>query len=243
MEHRREIKMSTHKKRIVVLGGSFNPPTSAHLNLMIQAINELNADFGLFVPSSDNYVRRKMAKQSKDKIVYSELSRYQMLSALDDRWETHPIMINICEYGDDGCGHTYDTLIKIQSQYPEHEIVFILGSDKLTILPKWYKNDALLEQFHFAVIARKQSEQKALMHTIENHKKLKAFKSHFHILNSIGDSAEISSTLARELIVKKDWHTLAKIIPKDVLKLIWRVDIDDIDDFLIKHIKGITKGS
>lgn len=214
--------MSTHQKRIVVLGGSFNPPTFAHLNVMLQAINELNAEFGLFVPSSDNYVRRKMVRQSKNKVVYSELSRYQMLSALNDHLETHPVMINICEYGDDGRGHTYDTLIKIQSQYPDHEIVFILGSDKLTVLSKWYKNDALLEQFHFAVIAREQSE-KALMHTIENHKKLKNFKSHFHILNSIGDSAEISSTLARELIVKKDWHNLAEIMPRSVLTLIWRV--------------------
>lgn len=216
--------MSTHKKRIVVLGGSFNPPTSAHLNLMIEAINELNAEFGLFVPSSDNYVRRKMIRQSKDKIVYSELARYQMLSALDDNWETHPIIIDICEYGDDGRGHTYDTLMKIQSQYPEYEIVFILGSDKLAILPKWHKNDALLEQFHFAVITRGQSEQKALMHTIENDKKLKGFKHHFHLLNSIDSTAEISSTLARELIVKKDWHKLAEIVPKSVLKLIWRVD-------------------
>lgn len=227
--------MSTHKKRIVVLGGSFNPPTSAHLNLMIEAINELNAEFGLFVPSSDNYVQRKMTKQSKDKIVYSELARYQMLSALDDKlfalyirewvsWKTHPIMIDICEYGDDGRGHTYDTLMKIQSQYPEYEIVFILGSDKLAILPKWHKNDALLEQFHFAVITRGQSEQKALMQTIENDKKLKGFKRHFHLLNSIDGTAEISSTLARELIVKKDWHKLAEIMPKSVLKLIWRVN-------------------
>lgn len=217
-------KMSTHQKRIVVLGGSFNPPTFAHLNIMLQAINELNAEFGLFVPSSDNYVRRKMVRQSKNKIIYSELTRYQMLSVLDDKLETHPIMINICEYGDDGRGHTYDTLMKIKSQYPEYEIIFILGGDKLTVLPKWYKNNVLLEQFHFAVIARKQAEQKALMHTIENHTKLKNIKSQFHIFNSFGDNAEISSTLARELIVKKDWRNLAKIIPKGVLKLIWQTD-------------------
>ena len=45
-------------KKIVVLGGSFNPPTIAHEKLMEAAMKAINADLGIFVPSSDKYVTR-----------------------------------------------------------------------------------------------------------------------------------------------------------------------------------------
>ena len=50
--------MNTEKKRIVVMGGSFNPPTSAHLRLMKEAVDTLRADIGFFVPVSDAYLKR-----------------------------------------------------------------------------------------------------------------------------------------------------------------------------------------
>ena len=49
-------------KRIVVMGGSFNPPTLAHYKLMKEAIDALNADIGFFVPVSDAYLKRKMCQ-------------------------------------------------------------------------------------------------------------------------------------------------------------------------------------
>ena len=46
---------------IIVMGGSFNPPTVAHLRLMQAALNQLpessgTENRGIFVPSSDAYV-------------------------------------------------------------------------------------------------------------------------------------------------------------------------------------------
>ena len=61
--------MSDSASRIIVMGGSFNPPTIAHLKLMQSAIAQLSKENplddirGIFVPSSDAYVRRKMSKK------------------------------------------------------------------------------------------------------------------------------------------------------------------------------------
>lgn len=44
-------------KKIVIMGGSFNPPTLAHYMLMKYAINAINAECGYFVPVSDAYLR------------------------------------------------------------------------------------------------------------------------------------------------------------------------------------------
>lgn len=90
-------------KNIVVMGGSFNPPTVAHERLMAAAIHELSADYGIFVPSSDSYVSRKMRRESG--IVFSESERLFMLQTI---CKDHPkFRVSTYEYQDDGKGHTY----------------------------------------------------------------------------------------------------------------------------------------
>ena len=48
--------------RIAVMGGSFNPPTVAHLRLMQAAMNAIDACAGIFVPTGYEYVAEKMRK-------------------------------------------------------------------------------------------------------------------------------------------------------------------------------------
>ena len=43
----------------VVMGGSFNPPTRAHVQLMEYAIETIDACRGIFVPTAHDYVAKK----------------------------------------------------------------------------------------------------------------------------------------------------------------------------------------
>ena len=54
--------MEDKTNRIVILGGSFNPPTVAHRRLLCTAMDGVGAERGIFVPSNDAYVMKKMAK-------------------------------------------------------------------------------------------------------------------------------------------------------------------------------------
>ena len=56
--------MNNRINRIVVMGGSFNPPTVAHQVLMKTAMTAVDANLGYFVPVSDAYLRRKMRHPS-----------------------------------------------------------------------------------------------------------------------------------------------------------------------------------
>ena len=56
------------KQKIIVLGGSFNPPTIAHQVFLLSAIEALGADLGIFVPAPYPYVKKKMAKISENSI-------------------------------------------------------------------------------------------------------------------------------------------------------------------------------
>ena len=73
------IAETTDRPRLVVLTGSFNPPTLAHLDLLKKAMAAVGAERGLFLPANDAYVRRKMANES---IVIRAGARIAMLEAM-----------------------------------------------------------------------------------------------------------------------------------------------------------------
>ena len=52
-------KKRTKKVKLGFFGGSFNPPTIAHYNLIKQALKEYNFDKVYFVPVNDYYKKEK----------------------------------------------------------------------------------------------------------------------------------------------------------------------------------------
>lgn len=125
------------KQRIVVLGGSFNPPTKAHVAILEQTVQALNATKGLFVPSSHAYVHRKANRQHPN-LLYSEQQRLELLDIICHYHPTLRVLTH--EYGDDGRGHTYESLCHIQKRYPNAEIWFILGKAWMAMVnPRLHK--------------------------------------------------------------------------------------------------------
>lgn len=185
-------------ERIVVMGGSFNPPTLAHEKLMTTAISAVNADLGIFVPSSDKYVSRKMSKSKKNNQVYTEYDREHMLNIICDALTN--CKVDTCEFGDDGRGYTYKTLCEIQKKHPDAEIYFICGADKLNIIPKWHSAEDLLTKFKFIVTARKEDNP---YEQIKNNIKLSKYADRFVIVKQPDETGEISSTEARAMINKR----------------------------------------
>lgn len=138
------------KPLALMLGGSFNPPTKAHIAVLEEAMERTGATLGILVPSSDAYVRRKASRQNAH--VFSERERLEMLEAYA---EGKPdITVSQCEYGDTSKGRTYKSLCELQRLFPEHAIAFLTGADKLGILARWPDAPKLLRDFPVAVTAR-----------------------------------------------------------------------------------------
>ena len=202
--------MENNKQKIVVLGGSFNPPTKAHQQIMNVAMQTVSATDGVYVPSSNAYVSRKMSKMKHSNQVYSELDRAKMLILCCDENTT----VNTVEYGDNGKGHTYETLCKIQKAHPDSEIWFVVGDDKLDIMTRWHNHDALFEKFRFVVLTRGDID---VMDTIKNNKILAKYADNFKVCNSPACIDGISSTKCRQLINEKAWDTLAVYMNEKVI--------------------------
>lgn len=199
-----------NEKTAVVLGGSFNPPTLAHKKILEQAVKLVNANFGIFVPSSNNYVTRKMSRTKRYNQVYTEEQRVDMLEALSK--DVDNIIIDDCELGDDGKGHTVQTLKYLKEKYKLDKIYFLLGTDNLAFMLKWRSRDELFNSFNFVVMER---DGNSASEIIDNDDYLSKHRDKFNILKLDSSIDGISSTLARELITN-----LLNVISKDELKLI-----------------------
>lgn len=185
---------------IIVMGGSFNPPTVAHLKLMQAALDQLPksggaGNRGIFVPSSDAYVTRKMGKQADDgdKTVLPEKLRLEMLKT----FEQHDprITVDSRELGTTEVrGYTVATLQAIQQEHPEDQVYFIFGGDKIGGLSRWRSFEAMASQFKIIVFSRGDVDP---LDVVRHDETLARYEDAFVILHQPDGLEAISSTAVR----------------------------------------------
>lgn len=206
--------MPENKKPLcLVLGGSFNPPTKAHRDLLLYAISEAEKAGaqdvrGLLVPSSENYVSRKMSKLQPRGHVFPEQMRMDMLKLL---CADTGMLLSDAEFGDDGRGHTYGMLRKIRDEDPDCEYRFVVGADKLRIIPRWHDAEKLLSEFGLAVTARDSGPEKVL-DMIRRQPLLSAHARNIMILAAPpGSLSDVSSSAARACFSLDDWDGVSDL--------------------------------
>lgn len=134
------------------MGGSFNPPTIAHLKLMRAALDAVDACQGIFVPTNHEYVARKMKRQKCPQDTLSESVRLDMLESF--RKYDSRIAVSRIQMLKSGFGCDYEMLEEIQADFPDMEVYFLTGSDKLHILPQWREINDLIARFRILVAKR-----------------------------------------------------------------------------------------
>ena len=215
--------MTENKTYLIVLGGSFNPLTMAHKALMEHARKYVGELFekdvdGIYVPSSHNYVKRKMEKLPEDeRLLFTEEERFYMLQGI----LTKGCSISTVEYGDDGRGHSYRTMQMIHGAYPNTEPLFLIGADKLKILPRWGNIRKFLNEFCFLVTSRDMNSAEAL---IEADEILADCRERFILIPELPDDySTVSSTAARGAILKKDWTEVERLCGDNITGIIKKV--------------------
>ena len=166
---------------IGVLGGSFCPPTIAHLELSRRCIELGLCDKVIWVPVNDAY--KKSTNISAQHRV--EMVRLTLENEANIDYSLH-------EQGYNKMVYTYDSLKMLQSQYPNDKIMFIAGADKLPL--KWFQRESLLSEFGFILTNRGDVDCETIINQSPTLSKYK------HNLNIINFDSDVSSTQVREQI-------------------------------------------
>ena len=171
--------------KIGFFGGSFNPPTNAHINLAKQIIHECKLDKLIFVPIGDFY-------KKQDLIAFKH--RYNMLKTMCDLNEK----LEVSNIEDNQLTKVYaiDIFEIIKKQYANDDIYYIMGSDNLEKITSWKDYIKLVTSYKYIIIERKEDDFKSIL---EENSLIKGHSDNYTVIHN-NKYQQISSSVAREKI-------------------------------------------
>ena len=173
-------------------GGSFNPPTYAHLNIARTVIENLKLDTFFFVPMGNSYNKIDLA---------DEKFRYDMLNLMCK--DEKNIKVEDIELNRKETTTTIQAFKMIEEKYnsKNNEIYYIMGADNFKKLPNWKDAEELAKGFKYIIINRDNINIEEL---INSNKLLNKYKENFTVICIEDKYKDISSTIVRNLA--KDEH-------------------------------------
>lgn len=140
--------------KIALFGGSFNPPHMGHVEAARTVLEELKPDKLLIIPANIP-PHKELAECSPTAqerleltgLAFSELERTEVLDI---------------ELRREGKSYTALTVEQLRCDYPDAELMLVMGTDMLLSFEEWYRFRYLLGELTLAVLARDDGEQQRI---------------------------------------------------------------------------------
>ncbi|NCB41692.1 MAG: nicotinate-nucleotide adenylyltransferase [Clostridia bacterium] len=215
------------RKRIGVLGGSFDPVHYGHLILAEQIKTEAELDKVVFVPA---YVSPfKMWETHTDGNHRTEMLKLAI--------NGHPgFEISSIELKKNTPSYTYDTLSQLKDYYGnDTDIFFIIGTDAFMHIEEWKHSEELLNGFSFLIGLRKGYDEKKLEAILEDLKTRYPLKADYIRIPEL----EIASSDLRDRIAAG--KSVKFLLPDSVIKYIGEQNLYEnicimIESFVKKRV-------
>lgn len=190
-------------KKLGFFGGSFNPPTYAHINIAKMSIEKFNLDAVYFVPVGNLYNKPSLIDENY---------RYKMLELIcDDK-----IMVENIELGRKQTLNTLQAFELIEQKYKSTENYYIMGADNFEKLPTWKNAKELIENYKYIIFERNGSNSKSM---IDTHGLLKQNRDNFKFL-SVEQYSNVSSGIIRKFIQNQNYEECEKYTRPEIVKYI-----------------------
>ena len=146
------------RRRIGVLGGTFDPIHVGHLALARSACVAFSLDEMRLMPSGAPWQKRGVVASAQQR-----LEMLRLAIAGDPR-----LRADSREVERSGPTYTVDTLAELRTELgPDVALILILGSDQLRNLASWHRWRELLEHAHLACTQREQVSLADLPEAVE----------------------------------------------------------------------------
>ena len=133
-------------KKVILLGGSFDPIHNGHLAIAEHAKELLHADEVWFLP-----LRKPRWKQLSS----SQTDRIKMLKlALAEHPDFKLCDYELTHYKAGEPTYSINTITGLKELYPDIKFYFLIGTDHLELLPKWIEIDKLCKMVTFVLANR-----------------------------------------------------------------------------------------
>jgi nicotinate-nucleotide adenylyltransferase len=134
------------RRRVGILGGTFDPPHIGHLAMAVEVRDALALDVVLLVVAHEPWqkvgTRRVSPSADRLALVEAAVADLEGLEASD------------VEIRHGGPSYTADTLAALAAAGPEDELWVVLGADAAAGLPTWERGGEVAERARLVVAAR-----------------------------------------------------------------------------------------
>jgi nicotinate-nucleotide adenylyltransferase len=140
------------RRRIGLLGGSFNPAHGGHLHISRLALRHLDLDEVWWLVSPQNPLKKTdgMAPFATRFAVAEAAAKGERRIVVSDIEERL------------GTTYTADTLAQLRHRFPRTGFVWLMGGDNLAQIPRWQRWTEIFQQVPIAVFDRPATARRAL---------------------------------------------------------------------------------
>lgn len=193
--------------RILIYGGTFNPVHRGHLHAVTRAAERLGPEKIFFIPTSIPPHKALAAGTP------AAADRVGMLECVCAGLPGARVLD--MELRREGPSYTADTLRELKAQYPEDELVFLLGTDMLLSFLTWHEPETVLACASLAVCAREDDRGEEIRTMAERLR-----REYGAVIYELpGEAVEVSSTEIREALPRRAGRGL---VPAPVYRYIIR---------------------
>ena len=195
------------RKKVGIMGGTFNPIHFGHLLLAETAYQQFDLDEVLIMPTKNTYYKKmNNLVQAEDRVNMVKL-------AIEDN--PH-FVLSREELNRDGTTYTVDTLTRLTAQEPGSRFYFIMGADSLYHLESWREPQKILSMAVILVAGREGSGIGASLRSQKEYLENK-FDADIRMLQS--PVMEISSNDLRRRV--REGRSIRYLLPKPVAEYIY----------------------
>ena len=133
------------KKKIGIMGGTFNPIHHGHLLLAERAYHQFSLDKILVMPTKNTYYKKMPDNVTEEQ----RIDMIKLAIADNEHFE-----LSLEEINREGITYTYETLLNLTRDNPDCEYYFIMGADSLYHIESWYMVEKIFEMATILVAAR-----------------------------------------------------------------------------------------
>ncbi len=160
MHNMSDINLPETVRTVAVYGGTFDPPTRAHVTMPQAVVDVIDADWLLVIP----------AAASPFKPGGAHATNAQRQRMLELAYEEQPCAtISAIELLRGGASFTVDTLRSLHQRFPEITFRLIIGADQAASFHRWHEADSIITLAEPAVMLRGSENGDALLASMEPH--------------------------------------------------------------------------
>ncbi len=189
--------------KLIVFGGTFNPLTFAHDEIINLAKSYFNEENIVLLPSSDNFFHSW--KNYDESMILPTKVRVETLKEYCNK---NNCLLSLIEV-EGKTSKTIESIRELKKEYKKEECYFLLGSEKIKEVHTWFLADQLIKESYLVFFKRNNDDIKK---EIEKSSFIKSNLDRcIFIEDTLSEYQDYSSTKLRELIKNNDYNSAKKM--------------------------------